>query len=43
MNWSVSFAPLVPLPVLIAIAVVAALLNLPSILRSMRGAPMKVA
>ncbi len=38
MNWSLTFAPLVPLPVVIAVAVIAALLILPGIFRRMRGA-----
>ncbi len=38
MNWSLTFAPLVPLPFVIAVAVVAALLVLPGIFRRMRGA-----
>ena len=37
MNWSVSFAPLVPWPVVIGAAVVALLLVVPGIWRRMRG------
>ena len=38
MNWSLSFDPLVPLPVVIALAVLALVLIVPGILRRMRGA-----
>ncbi|HVY21530.1 MAG TPA: hypothetical protein VHA70_15825 [Bauldia sp.] len=38
MNWSLSFAPLVPPPVVIGAAVIALLLIVPGIFRRMRGA-----
>jgi hypothetical protein len=37
-NWSLSFSPIVPLPVLIGVAVVVVLLILPGLFRRMRGA-----
>ena len=37
MNWSVSFQPLVPLPVVIGIAVIALLLVVPGLIQRMRG------
>ncbi len=38
MNWSLSFSPLIPLPVLAVVAAVALLLVVPGIWRRMRGA-----
>ena len=37
MNWSVIFFPLVPLPVLVGIAILAVLVVIPGLLRRMRG------
>jgi hypothetical protein len=38
MNWSLSFAPILPLPVLIGVAAVVLILILPGLFRRMRGA-----
>ncbi len=43
MNWSLSFAPLLPVPVLIGFAVLAALLVVPGLWRRMRGAWLRAA
>ncbi|MEX2319420.1 MAG: hypothetical protein WD626_06170, partial [Bauldia sp.] len=37
MNWSLVFSPLVPLPVLAGVAIVAILVVVPGIIRRMRG------